>query len=280
MSLTIGTGALWPCTPPLWSSASTSEVCNARWRRAPGASTSVTNGPPGARSRGCSTFMPPPMAPPGQRLQQAPSSPRPSTVRSWPTSAAPRADTPPHREGRPYRDVEGLRRKSAPLRAGVGGPVAPRDRRLHGGLGGEHHLFDHWSDQQRGLAGVPPLRGGGGRLVLVDQFSSWLAPALPIGRGGKARTPRQASRLLDAADFPSLTWHRLYAPSSTARPRRDGLRLGQAWTIFDSHATQWCEHRSIFAVRPGRGPSGPAGRGGTGRGRLDAVPIPHPDVPG
>jgi ubiquinone/menaquinone biosynthesis C-methylase UbiE len=71
--------------------------------------------------------------------------------------------------------------------------------------------FDHWSDQQQGLCECHRVLGPGGRLVLVDQFSRWLAPTLLMGRGDRARTPPRASRLLGAAGFRSLTWHRLYA---------------------------------------------------------------------
>ncbi len=71
--------------------------------------------------------------------------------------------------------------------------------------------FDHWSDQQRGLSECHRVLGDGGRLVLVDQFSSWLAPTLLVRRGGKARTTRRAGQLLGAAGFRSLAWHRLYA---------------------------------------------------------------------
>ena len=71
--------------------------------------------------------------------------------------------------------------------------------------------FDHWSDQQQGLAECHRVLTPGGRLVLVDQFSSWLMPTLLFGRAGKARTTRRAGQLLAAAGFRSLAWHRLYA---------------------------------------------------------------------
>ena len=71
--------------------------------------------------------------------------------------------------------------------------------------------FDHWSDQQQGLSECHRVLAAGGRLVLVDQFSAWLAPTLLIGRAGKARTARRADHLLGAAGFRSLAWHRLYA---------------------------------------------------------------------
>jgi ubiquinone/menaquinone biosynthesis C-methylase UbiE len=71
--------------------------------------------------------------------------------------------------------------------------------------------FDHWSDQQAGLHECARVLVPGGRLVLVDQFSLWLAPTLLVGRRGKARTKRRASQLLQAAGFQSLAWHDLYA---------------------------------------------------------------------
>jgi ubiquinone/menaquinone biosynthesis C-methylase UbiE len=71
--------------------------------------------------------------------------------------------------------------------------------------------FDHWSDQQAGLTECARVLRPGGQLVLVDQFSWWLAPTLLTSRRGKARTRRRASRLLLRAGFCSPQWHRLYA---------------------------------------------------------------------
>jgi ubiquinone/menaquinone biosynthesis C-methylase UbiE len=77
--------------------------------------------------------------------------------------------------------------------------------------------FDHWSDQQKGLRECHRVLTAGGHLVLVDQFSRWLAPTLLIGKEGlsgrasKARTARRADHLLGAAGFRSIAWHRLYA---------------------------------------------------------------------
>ena len=85
--------------------------------------------------------------------------------------------------------------------------------------------FDHWSDQAAGLVECARVLRPGGRLVLVDQFSAWLAPTLLVRRG-KARTKRRATRLLVAAGFGSPEWHDLYAViirAATARrslPRR------------------------------------------------------------
>jgi ubiquinone/menaquinone biosynthesis C-methylase UbiE len=71
--------------------------------------------------------------------------------------------------------------------------------------------FDHWADQQAGLAQCARVMAPGGRLVLVDQFSPWLWPTLLAGRRGKARTKRRAGRLLNTAGFRALEWHDLYA---------------------------------------------------------------------
>ncbi|MGD0391613.1 MAG: class I SAM-dependent methyltransferase [Acidimicrobiales bacterium] len=71
--------------------------------------------------------------------------------------------------------------------------------------------FDHWSDQRAGLEECFRTIRPGGRLVLVDQFSAWLAPTMLAGRRGKARTKRRATRLLTSAGFRSPEWHDLYA---------------------------------------------------------------------
>jgi SAM-dependent methyltransferase len=71
--------------------------------------------------------------------------------------------------------------------------------------------FDHWSDQLAGLRECARVLVPGGRLVLVDQFSLWLAPTLLVGRPGRARTKGRVTSLLGAAGFSSLAWHDLYA---------------------------------------------------------------------
>ncbi len=50
-----------------------------------------------------------------------------------------------------------------------------------------------------------------GWLVLTDQFSAWLTPTLLGSRRAKARTRRRANRLLHAAGFQVVQWHRIYA---------------------------------------------------------------------
>ncbi|HVC74934.1 MAG TPA: methyltransferase domain-containing protein [Candidatus Micrarchaeaceae archaeon] len=71
--------------------------------------------------------------------------------------------------------------------------------------------FDHWADQRAGLAECARVMRPGARLVLVDQFSAWLAPTLLVGRRGKARTKPRATRLLIATGFRSPEWCNLYA---------------------------------------------------------------------
>jgi ubiquinone/menaquinone biosynthesis C-methylase UbiE len=71
--------------------------------------------------------------------------------------------------------------------------------------------FDHWADQQAGLAECARVLAPGGHLVLADQFSAWLWPTLLAGRRGKARTKARAARLLTAAGFRSPEWHARYA---------------------------------------------------------------------
>ena len=70
--------------------------------------------------------------------------------------------------------------------------------------------FDHWADQQAGLAQCARVLAPGGCLVLADLFSVLLLPTLVAGRRGKARTKRRATRLLTAAGLHSPQWHRLY----------------------------------------------------------------------
>ena len=71
--------------------------------------------------------------------------------------------------------------------------------------------FDHWADQQAGLAQCARVLAPGGWLVLTDQFSRWLAPTLIASRRPKARTRRRATRLLTAAGFQAIQWHSIEA---------------------------------------------------------------------
>jgi len=69
--------------------------------------------------------------------------------------------------------------------------------------------FDHWADQQAGLAQCARVLAPGGWLVLTDLFSAWLVLTLIGSRRHKARTKRRATRLLAAAGFRGLKWHHI-----------------------------------------------------------------------
>jgi ubiquinone/menaquinone biosynthesis C-methylase UbiE len=71
--------------------------------------------------------------------------------------------------------------------------------------------FDHWADQQAGLAECARVLAPGGCLGLADLFSALLVPTLLAGRRGKARTRRRATHLLTTAGLHSPHWHRLNA---------------------------------------------------------------------
>jgi ubiquinone/menaquinone biosynthesis C-methylase UbiE len=68
--------------------------------------------------------------------------------------------------------------------------------------------FDHWADQLQGLLECARVLRRSGRLVLADLFAPWLLPTTISSR--RARTPRQASRLLARAGLPDVTWRRVY----------------------------------------------------------------------
>lgn len=71
--------------------------------------------------------------------------------------------------------------------------------------------FDHWADQQAGLAECARVLVPGGWLVLTDLFSGWLTPTLMGGRRHKARTKRRAGALLAEAGFHGVQWHEVEA---------------------------------------------------------------------
>jgi ubiquinone/menaquinone biosynthesis C-methylase UbiE len=62
--------------------------------------------------------------------------------------------------------------------------------------------FDHWADQELGLAECARVLRPDGCLVLADFFAPWLLPT--------RRTPRRAAALLMRTGFRDLTWRRLY----------------------------------------------------------------------
>jgi len=119
--------------------------------------------------------------------------------------------------------LAGIDAAPAMIRVATG---AAADDRLHFAVGTAERLpwpaasfdlvvsttsFDHWADQQAGLAQCARVLAPGGSLVLADLFSVLLAPTLLTGRRGKARTRRRATRLLAEAGMHSPQWHRLYA---------------------------------------------------------------------
>jgi ubiquinone/menaquinone biosynthesis C-methylase UbiE len=124
------------------------------------------------------------------------------------------------------RELTGVDAAAAMIEAASAGreaAPAPRLRYLHGraeGLpfdGASFDLvisttsFDHWADQRAGLIECHRVLVPGGRLMLTDLFSLALLPTLIGARSDRARTPLRATKLLAAAGFRSVVWHRLYA---------------------------------------------------------------------
>jgi ubiquinone/menaquinone biosynthesis C-methylase UbiE len=62
--------------------------------------------------------------------------------------------------------------------------------------------FDHWADQELGLAECARVLDPGGGLVLADLFASWLLPS--------RRRPRRTAALLKHVGFRDPTWRRVY----------------------------------------------------------------------
>jgi ubiquinone/menaquinone biosynthesis C-methylase UbiE len=76
--------------------------------------------------------------------------------------------------------------------------------------------FDHWHDQQRGLAECARVLEPEGHLLLADLFSRWLIPTLFGSRRGKARTQERLTPLLTEAGLSLPNWHRLQTPLMAA----------------------------------------------------------------
>lgn len=72
--------------------------------------------------------------------------------------------------------------------------------------------FDHWRDQQRGLAECARVLRSQGHLLLADLLSRWLVLTLFGSRRGKARTRERLAPLLTGAGFGSPRWQPLHTP--------------------------------------------------------------------
>jgi ubiquinone/menaquinone biosynthesis C-methylase UbiE len=71
--------------------------------------------------------------------------------------------------------------------------------------------FDHWSNQRAGLLECARVLRDEGRLVLADLFAAWLWPTTVLTRRDRARTVRQATRLLTDVSFHRLEWQRVFS---------------------------------------------------------------------
>jgi len=121
------------------------------------------------------------------------------------------------------RELTGVDAAAAMIEAASAGGEAERLRYLHGraerlpfdnasfDLVISTTSFDHWADQGAGLVECRRVLVPGGRLVLTDLFSLALLPTLIGARSDRARTQLRATKLLAAAGFRSVVWHRLYA---------------------------------------------------------------------
>jgi ubiquinone/menaquinone biosynthesis C-methylase UbiE len=76
--------------------------------------------------------------------------------------------------------------------------------------------FDHWHDQERGLAECARVLEPEGHLVLADLFSRCLIPTLFGSRRRKARTRERLTPLLTGAGLGSPSWHSLQTPLMAA----------------------------------------------------------------
>ncbi len=71
--------------------------------------------------------------------------------------------------------------------------------------------FDHWKDQEAGLAECARVLTPTGHFVLVDLFSVCLIPTVIVHRRDRARTKRRAEALLRVAGFRRFNWNILYS---------------------------------------------------------------------
>jgi SAM-dependent methyltransferase len=130
--------------------------------------------------------------------------------------------------------------------------------------------FDDWSDQLAGLRECARVLAPGGRLVLADQFSLWLAPTLVVGRRGKARTKGGppisftkpgSTRSPGTTPTPSSSRgsrrrpERLQQSRRHAQPRRD-TRYTEAWPVIGSEWRIRAVARLGSDCRPSRSGAG------------------------